>query len=93
LAFSFWGIIYFKTYYQPFESHYLNEYDSAKKMKEIELVRVLSSTSFSNNYLGKLIRSGGQAASGKLLIRQAKDSLTKAWPLAIDSILLKKVSP
>ncbi len=87
------GIIYFKTYYQPFESHYLNEYDTAKKMKEIELVRVLSSTSFSNNYLGKLIRSGDQAASGKLLIRQAKDSLTKAWPIGTRFLTSQESKP
>ena len=66
-GFFLFGVIYFKTYYQPFKTHSLNDYGTARKMKEIELVRELSSTSFSNNYIGKLIRSGGQAASGKLL--------------------------
>ena len=87
------GIIYFKTYYQPFKTHYLNEYGTAKKMKEIKLVHTLSSTSFSNNYIGKLIRSGGQAASGKLLIRQAKDSLTKAWPIGTRFLTSQESKP
>lgn len=92
-GFFLFGVIYFKTYYQPFKTHYLNEYGTAKKMKEIELVRELSSTSFSNNYIGKLIRSGGQAASGKLLIRQAKDSLTKAWPIGTRFLTSQESKP
>ena len=92
-GFFLFGVIYFKTYYQPFKTHYLNAYGTARKMKEIELVRELSSTSFSNNYIGKLIRSGGQAASGKLLIRQTKDSLTKAWPIGTRFLTSQESKP
>lgn len=92
-GFFLFGVIYFKTYYQPFKTHYLNAYGTARKMKEIELVRELSSTSFSNNYIGKLIRSGGQAASGKLLILQTKDSLTKAWPIGTRFLTSQESKP
>ena len=93
LSFSLYGVIYFKAYYQPAESHYLNDNEDTNKIKEIELIRVLSSTSFSNNYIGKLTYSGGQLARGTLLVRQDKDSSTKVWPLGTKLITTQKSKP
>lgn len=93
LSFSLFGVIYFKAYYQPAESHYLNDNEDTNKIKEIELIRVLSSTSFSNNYIGKLTYSGGQLARGTLLVRQDKDSSTKVWPLGTKLITTQKSKP
>lgn len=93
LSFSLFGVIYFKAYYQPADSHYLNDNEDTNKIKEIELIRVLSSTSFSNNYIGKLTYSGGQLARGTLLVRQDKDSSTKVWPLGTKLITTQKSKP
>lgn len=79
LSFFLLGIVYLKAYYERSTTHYLNQNYPPKTIKEIELLRKVSSSSFYNNYIGEINRIGECSTSGNIMIRQYRDSLNYDW--------------
>ena len=76
------GYLNFQAFYHQDKTHYLqNSSSTTTEFKEIEILKKLHETSFSNAYRALLKSSGTKPASGKIIVYQKKDSLTEAYPL------------
>ena len=71
------GVVVYKNYYEWSPEHFQNRAASFKEgFKVLEILEDVNENDFSNTYFGKMIQLDSTPAIGKVLVHQAKDSLT-----------------
>ena len=71
------GVVVYKNYYEWSPEHFQNRAAGFKEgFKVLEILEDVNENDFSYTYFGKMIQLDSTPAIGKVLVHQAKDSLT-----------------